>query len=139
MSLSSNFATDSKKENDGVKILLPPNEDGSIPSVTIARAGRSNKRYSKALETATKPYRRQIDMGTLDNDVAEKMFLKVFAETIVRDWEFMQDEPGINIPFSKENSLKLLEKYPELYDYLQKEANAFSTFRVEAMDDEAKN
>ena len=139
MSLFKQFATDAKKEAEGVRISYAPNSDGSIPTFIIARMGKSNKKYSKALEVATRPYRRQMELGTLANETAEAIFLKVFVDTILLGWEFVQDENEIFMDCKKENAIRLFEKLPELYEDLQKQANSVVLFRNEALEDEAKN
>lgn len=140
MSIFKQFKTDAKKEAEGVKVEYSPNKDGSIPSVTIRRAGKSNKRYSKALEAATRPYRRQIELGTMADETAEKLLKGVFVDTVVIGWEHIQpNDDGIELPFTRENVLRVLEELPEWYDDLQKQSNSVVLFRDEAMEDEAKN
>lgn len=139
MSLFEQFATDTNKENDGVKIEYPANKDGSIPSITVRRTGRANKRYSKALNTATKPHRRQIDLGTFDDEASEKLFKKVFVDTIVVTWENIQDEKDKEIPFSKENVMALFDKLPDFYEDVQRRSGDISLFRNEVMESDAKN
>ena len=90
MSLYKQFATNSEKEMEGVEVQMTEaeNEDGSIPTFVVSRMGKSNKRYSKALEAATRPYRRQIELGTMNNDKAEEIFMGVFVDTVLKGWEF---------------------------------------------------
>lgn len=139
MSIFKQFGTDSKKESEGVRIEYGENKDGTIPTVIIRRAGRSNSKYSKALEAATRPYRRQIELGTMSEDKAEKIFKGVFVDTVIIGWENIQDNKGVNIPFTKENAMDVFEKLPEWYADLQKQAGDLSNFRSDAMEDEAKN
>lgn len=139
--LHKQFKTNSAKETEGVKIEFPEaqNDDGTIPTFIISRMGKSNKAYSKALEAATRPYRRQVELGTMKNDVAEKLFLNVFVDTILRGWENVQDESGEAIPYSKDSAIALLEELGDVYDRLQEEAKISSNFRDSALEDEAKN
>lgn len=139
--LHKQFKTNSVKETEGVKIEFPEvqNDDGSIPTFIISRMGKSNKAYSKALEAATRPYRRQVELGTMKNDVAEKLFLNVFVDTILRGWENVQDENGEAISYSKDSAISLLEELGDVYDRLQEEAKISSNFRDSALEDEAKN
>ncbi len=140
MSIFKQFATDSNKETEGVKIEYGANKDGSIPSVTIRRMGKSNKRYAKALEVATRPHKRAIELETLAEGVAEKIFKSVFVETVVVGWENIQpNDDGTNMPFTKANALDVFEKLPEFYDDLQEQSKKISLFRNDSMEDEAKN
>ena len=96
MSLYKQFATNSEKEMEGVEVQMTEaeNEDGSIPTFVVSRMGKSNKRYSKALEAATRPYRRQIELGTMNNDKAEEIFMGVFVDTVLKGWKNVRGEDG---------------------------------------------
>jgi len=140
MSLREQFATNVQKEVQGVEIKYAPNADGSVPTFIISRMGKSNRAYQKALERETRPHRRAIDLGTVKAEVAEKLFLDVFAETIVKGWKNVQPEAdGVNVQYSKEAAIKLFTELPELYEDLQAQAKNASLFRDEAIEDEAKN
>lgn len=139
--LHKQFKTNSTKETEGVKIEFheAQNDDGTVPAFIISRMGKSNKPYSKALEAATRPYRRQLELGSIKNEIAEKLFLNVFVDTILRGWENVQDENGNDIPYSKDCAISLLEELGDVYDRLQEEAKIASNFRDLALEKEAKN
>lgn len=139
MSLFKQFGTDAAAETAGVKVEFGPNEDKTVPTFHLSRMGKSNKRYSKALELATRPYRRQIELGTMSNDVADKLFLEVFVSTILLGWDNVQDREGKAMAFTKENAVELMGQLPELYDDLQEKAKSAALFRETALEDEAKN
>ena len=141
MSLYKQFATNSEKEMEGVEVQMPEaeNEDGSIPTFVVSRMGKSNKRYSKALEAATRPYRRQIELGTMNNDKAEEIFMGVFVDTVLKGWKNVRCADGKVLEFSKPNALKLFTDLPEVYERLQEEAKLSANFRDEALEAEAKN
>lgn len=141
MGLHKQFKTSSLKENEGVKIefVEAMNEDNTVPTFIISRMGKSNKIYSKALEAATRPYRRQVELGTMKNEVAENLFMGVFVDTILKGWVNVQDEKGKEIPFSKEAAISLLTELPDVYERLQDEAKLSANFRDDALEGEAKN
>jgi len=151
MGLAKDYKTDSAKEADGVEVKLSVNDDGTVPTFVLSRMSKSNKRYTKAFELATRPYRRQIELKTLNEKTAEDMLRKVFAETVLLGWSNIQNEMvggaplfahlpvNANIPFNAENALSLFELLPELYDELSAQATDVSLFRAAAVDDEAKN
>lgn len=135
------FKTNEDLEVNGVKIEFHEaiNEDGTVPTFIISRMGKANKAYTKALEAATRPYRRQIELGTMKNEVAEKLFKSVFIDTVLKGWENVRDEKDDALEFSKESALGLLEALPDVYERLQEEAKISSNFRDEAIEAEAKN
>ncbi len=145
MSLSKNYATNRTAEVEGVDVPMGTNDDGSVISFKLSRMSKSNKRYTKALEAATKPYRRQIELGVLDETLSEKLFKGVFVDTILLGWQNVQFSDivgGYNTekaPFTKENALQLFDRLPELYEDLQQQAQKISLFRDESLEDEAKN
>ena len=141
MSLYKQFATNSEKETEGVKIEFheATNDDGSIPTFVVSRMGKSNKRYSKALEAATRPYRRQIELGTMNNDKAEEIFLGVFVDTVLKGWKNVRDEDGKPLEFTKAAAVKLFTDLPEVYERLQEEAKLSANFRDAALEEEVKN
>lgn len=141
MSLYKQFATNTEKEIEGIEVQMTEaeNEDGSIPTFVVSRMGKSNKRYSKALEAATRPYRRQIELATMNNDKAEEIFLGVFVDTVLKGWKNVRDESGADMPFTKQTATKLFKDLPEVYERLQEEAKLSANFREASLEEEAKN
>jgi len=139
MSLHSQFATDKKAEVDGVWVEYGANDDGTIPGFKISRMSKANKKYTKALERATRPHRRAIELETMNNDLAERLFMEVFVDTVLLDWKDIQDRDGENLELTKESALKLFNELPELYDDLQEKAKKASLFREETLEEEAGN
>lgn len=139
MSIFKQFATDQTKEIEGVEVSYGFNEDGTEIKFFISRMSKSNKAYSKALEKATRPYRRQFELGTMDEKKAEEIFKDVFCSTILKGWENLQDHNGEHIPFNKDQAISLFGLLPDLYQDLQEKANSAALFREEMLEDEAKN
>lgn len=135
------FETNTAKEVDGVDVAFHEaiNDDGSVPTFTLARMGKSNKAYSKALEAATRPYRRQVELGTLKAEVAEELFLDVFVSTILKGWHNILAKDGTEMQFNKQNARSLLKALPEVYERLQEEAKMAANFRDAGLEEEAKN
>lgn len=137
MSLQKSFAINKAAETEGTWIDICANEDGTVARFKIARASRRNKRYTKAMEKATKPFR--AILSDLDTKTDDAITAKVLAETILLDWEHVQDAPGSEIPFSQENALKVLMEYPDLADLVNNKAWQLETFREEQLEDDSKN
>lgn len=138
-SLFKQFATDVKKEQEGVEISYAPNDDGTTPTFTVARIGPSNQRYTKALESATAPFRRLIEIGALDKKRERTILVEVFCTSVLLGWHDVQDTTGQLIPFNYDNAKKLFETLPELYVDLAEHASKFTTFRAETRESDAKN
>lgn len=139
MSLYNQFETNKEAEVEGVEVEYGANADKTVPKFRISRMSKANKKYTKALERATRPHRRAIELETMNNDLAERLFMGVFVDTVLLGWSNVQDREGKNIAFNKENALKLFTDLPELYDDLQEKAKKASLFREEAIEEEAGN
>ena len=139
MSLFKQFATDEKKEKEGIAVTYAPNEDGSIPTFHIRRRGPSNQQYVKALERESAPYRRMLELNALDNKTQEAIMRRVFCSSVLIGFENVQDQSGAAIPFNEKNAIRLFEMLPELYYDLSDQAGKLASFRVETQESDAKN
>lgn len=116
------FRSDIGAEQEGVILDYGPFR------VTIARAGGSNKAYERILEGLTKPYRRAIQLETLDAKVSEKIMKEAMAKAVILNWEVLVDADGLPdadgqdwkqglehpdtgdlLPFSWENVMEVLQ------------------------------
>ena len=139
MSAYKQYGTDVSKEVEGVVVELGTNEDGTVYSATVSRAGKANKAYQTALTKATSPYQRQIANGTLDPVLSEKIYLEVFCKTVLKGWTNMRDENDNELLFTVENAIKVMTDLPELYMELATKANTAATFKAEDLEEGAKN
>lgn len=139
MGLYQAFKTDNQKEVNGVPIEFSANEDGTLPTIFISRMGESNKAYMRAIEHVQKPYRRQIQLQTMDKDLNNRLFREVFAQHIVKGWQNVQDETGAVLEFSQANVIRVLTELPDLYDELFKQAGSLELFKADTAETDAKN
>lgn len=139
MSLYAQFQTNTNKELNGVNVEFAPNADKTVPSFLISRQGKSNKAFAKAIEAATRPYRRQIELKTMDPEKAEDIFMDVFIATVLKDWSNVHDKSGSPLPFHPQTARKLFIELPDLYDDLQTASKDAALFRDEELESEAKN
>lgn len=133
-SIYEGFATDQSAEVKGIVL-----DFGEYGRFTVARAGGSNRAYTKMLEAETRPYRRQIENGLMSAEAADAIVKKVFAHTVVLRWEDVPGEDGEFIPYSRENCLKLLTDLPELFATIRDEAAKAANFRQQDAEGDVKN
>lgn len=151
MGLSNQFATDGSLETKGIVI------DYGEDRIRIARAGGANKKFARLLEAKTKPLRRAIAVGAVDNERSIAIMQNVYAETIILGWEVNVGtaaepkwEPGIRpadagmdgdelLPVNKENVLKVFTNLPDLFIDIQQQAAAGALFRAELNAESAGN
>lgn len=139
MNLFKQFATDPQAEKEGVRFEIGVNSQGETIAFQIARAGGANIRYAKSIEAKTKPYRMQIQAGTIDPEIAARLMREVFAESVVIGWEGIEDEDGHLLTYSPAAAATLFEQLPELYALLQEQAQNVALYRKEVLDNVAKN
>lgn len=139
MSLYKQFATDKNVERDGVVLSYGKNSKNKNIEIRIARAGGANIRYTKLLEAAIKPYRRQLQNETMDNGVAEDITMRVYAQSVVLGWEGVEDENSNDMEFTVENCMKLFKDLPDLWSDIQSQATRAALFRQDILEADAKN
>ena len=128
------YATDSNMEREGIWL-----DYGKFGKILIARAGGSNKRFQKSMENHSRPHRKQIQNQTLDEDIANELLLKSFADSIVLGWEGIKDKDGSDLPFNKENVIKLFKDLPDLFIDVREQAQQSANFRAKEVDDDLGN
>lgn len=139
MSLYKKFETDRSLEKQGITLDYGPNSKGVAIEIQIARAGGSNDAYLKRMEAKAKPHRRQIQHETIERAQLENIVKEVYAETIVLGWSGVEDRDGNDMPFSKDNCLKLFNDLPDLYADIQEQAQSSALFRMTVREGDAKN
>ena len=137
MSLKSKFGTVKNAETEGAWVDVMQNEDGSMCRVKMRRSGRRNKDYTKAFDKHTKPYRRILD--NLDPEIDAKVMRSVIVDSIITEWENVQLEEGVNLPFNTANVENVLSELPDLQDFILRKAGEIETFQEQALEAEAKN
>lgn len=125
VSLYDKFSTDKKAEAD-TGIVLDYGEAGKI---RIHRAGGANQRFKNFTTAKLKPYTRQINAGTIDEETSRKLTAEIYAKTIIVGWDGVCGPDGEPLAFSEENVVRVLLDLPELFDDIQRAAQDASLFR----------
>lgn len=142
MSMYSQFATDQGLEKNGIVL------DYGNFRVTISRAGGSNKKFSRLLESKTKPYRRQIQNDSMDDVIGDRLLREVYVEAVIQDWETkdgdkwkkgIEGKDGKILPFCNKNIYDTLTNLPELFADIVSQAGKAALFKHETQEDDSKN
>lgn len=133
MNIYETFETEKDLEKNGVVI-----DYGSF-SFTVARAGGSNQKYNKVLESLTKPFRRAIETETMDNSKTEAILMEVYAKSVILGWSGVTDKKGKPLEFNVKNCIEIFKDLPDLFKDIQSQSNKNVLFRKVIMEDEAKN
>lgn len=79
------FATNKELEQQGIEI------DYGDFSITIARAGGSNKKFAKVLTEKMQPHARSLKNETMDDGLADKLHAEAYAEAVILGWKGVKD------------------------------------------------
>ena len=131
------FDTDTSKETKGVEV-----DYGESGVFTLARAGGSNKAFTKKVELLMRPYRRFMrggDISKVPEGVLEEVMQKAFIENILIGWEGVTDKAGDPLEYSTTAAEKLFKDLPELLADLQTVASDHTAYLQAELEDDAKN
>lgn len=134
-SLYDQFQTSEDLEVSGV--ILEYVDSGV--EIRVARAGGANKKYLKALERVTKRFRVQIRTDNFGLEHQKLVMQEVYAETVVLGWKGVKDRDDKDMPFSKENCLKLFRDLPALWEDVSEQATSLALFKESINEAQAKN
>lgn len=104
----SRFKVDLNKEEDGVWVDIGPD-----CRLCVARI--NNPKYKEVFRRLTRPYRRQIDNGTLPDEIGDKIMADAIADGCIRGWEGVE-MAGEAIPYSPQSARDLMRN-PQLKDF----------------------
>lgn len=133
MDLKKRYATDLKLEEDGI-----PVDFGDGAEVVVARWG--NEAFLRELEAAQRPYRQQLERGTMPREKDRQLINRVIARTIIKSWKGFK-EGGEDLPSTVETFQRVLDD-PAYKDFRQDiiaAAQSADLFRQEALEAAAKN
>lgn len=131
MDILKSFATDSKKENEGVWIDVSPDS-----AILVARA--ATRAYGRSLSKEVERY--QAALGTKDDvadDTSDMIMCKVMAEHILLDWKGLS-YGGEPMEYSKANAAKLLA-LKDFRKVVMGHADNLANYKAQAEEATAKN
>lgn len=137
------FATDSTKEKDGVWLNYGSNP-ATDPAFHVRRAGGENRKYQQILASRMRPYQRILnDKGRLPDEATiraiENIHREAWRESCLLNWRNIKDKDKTLLEFSPENVKKHMVELPELYRDLMEQSGSTALFRMQEVQDAAKN
>lgn len=134
MSLYEKFSTDETIEKEGVWL-----DYGEGEKFLIARAGGANTKFVQRLQHLTKPFNRQIQMGTFSEEQGRELAAQAFAETVILTWEGVKNREGDVMDFSVANCKQFLIDLPEIFVDIREFAASYANFQTEERTEEGKS
>ena len=112
------------------------NDIGDGIELLVARIG--NPEYQKEFQRISKPHKRALRRGSLNDEVAERLLTKVMAKNILLDWKGLEED-GVAVPYNYDNAVRILTEYKDLRDYVSDIANEMESFKAEEDEEAEKN
>ena len=133
-----------KYEDEGKWIEYASNPDGSIPRIKIRRAHSRNKSYMAGLTAINKKYK-----GSRMKDIDDRVVAEAYSKYLLLTWENFQCPKSLtemfglkefeDIPFSKDNAIKVFLARPRFLDDIHKRVHDEEEFQAEEDEVTAKN
>jgi len=140
MSIKKSFGIDKATSEDGRWFTVDFDENNKPVRFKLAYMSSSNKKMSKLTAELTKPYKRQIDNGTLPEKISEDIALKVFVRSVLLDWDnVIVEEGAAPLPFEEDVAIELMTEFRTLFEHLLMLARDFGNFKQADNEDIAKN
>lgn len=132
MKINKFFATNEQLEEKGVW-----HEIGEGAKVLVARNG--NKNHTEELKRLMAPYRRQIQLGKLPDEVYKKISIEAMARTILLDWSGFEDDTGKELKYSFEAASDLLTRLNDFRNVITSFSDEMDAYQQVAEEDAEKN
>lgn len=98
-----------------------------------------NLTFQRKLSRLQKPFRKQIEKGSLDPEKSKELLIQSVVGTLLIDWKNVVDSSGNEIPFDESVAFKALSNNDDLIDYVQEFATDLENYREESIADEEKS
>src|SRR5687768_6541126 len=79
----------------------------------VRRAGGGKRAFATTFAEKTKPFQRQVQLGTLPEDKALDIMLDTYWDAVMLNWENVADENDNPLEYNKENFKKVMRDLPE--------------------------
>ena len=139
-----NYITGTHRRNKMIQ-LTPIDRDHELNGVEavyrgatliIARSG--NTRFKRIFKQLLKPYKHQLDKGTLDDTVSEELLVSAYAEAILVGWKEFKDVNGKSHKYTKANAIDLLSSDQDCFEFVRSTSEDINRYIIED-EEETKN
>lgn len=124
------FEVDENLETKGIKI------DYGQFWFQVGRIDKANTPFSRFMTEKMRPYTRAVQLGEMDNKVAEAIVREGFAKHLTLAWGSlahgdgkMVAKDGSAIDFTPENVEQLYKDLPALFEDILSQSKSFTNFR----------
>jgi len=97
--------------------------------VELLVARMNNSKYKYVFRQLIKPYQKEVENNTLDDDTSDRLLCEALAEGILLGWN-KDTFPG-NVAYTKENAVELLLNDSDCRDFITDFANDINNYLEE--------
>lgn len=101
-------------------------------------ASSSNPKYAKALVANQRPFKKQIEKGTIDPDDASNLLAKSIAQGLLLDWRGVQNSAGEDVPYTLEAAVGVLKAVPSFREFVMEFAQDEDAYKREQVKETTK-
>ncbi len=105
--------------------------------VTLKIARGNNPNFRQKFRALTRPYKRQIEAGTLPDDKSDAILCEAMAGTVLFGWRGVFPG-GEEHPYSDENAKQLLLNDPDCREFVSQTAGNLAVFLSSEQEDQVK-
>lgn len=134
------FETDESLEREGIVV------DYGQFWVKIGRMDAPNTPFTAFMTEKMRPYTRAIQLGEMDNKIAEEILREGFAKHLVQGWGSKKHGDGVmvgredvELAFTSDNVVDVFKALPQLFQDLLEQSRNFANFRKAKVDIDAGN
>ena len=117
---------DDEKSKEGAKAVYR--------GLTFYIARNSNQKFIKKFQALTKPYKRDIEKGTADEDTMQDIICEAMAYGILVGWEDFEIG-GETVQYSRANATNLLKNDPDFRDFVSEFSKIMDNYIREEEDE----
>ena len=113
-----NFTRDMNRIENGAKLVLGKNADGSEIAVYVGRIHTSNPSFKTAVENARKSRQTEIDalVGAAQREALSELTTDAAANSCIRSWTGFKTKEGAEMACSDDNVALIRKELPELFE-----------------------
>ena len=126
------FSTNKEMEQKGIWVGI---DDARF---LIARAGGGNVNFQRVLSEKLRPLKKQLEARSLSDEESGKIITEVYAETVVLDWQNVEDDDG-PMECTRENIIRLFDGAPKVFTIIREESLEYTNYKDVLTDETVKN
>jgi len=123
------FKVDPEKANAGKWFTFADDIEFKIASIR-------NPEYEAYIRKLSKPHSRQFKQGVGTEALEKEIAIKALARYVLVDWRNIEelDADGnlVELSYSENDAIRILNEFPDIFDFVVDVARATSSFSIEA-------